>query len=46
MARRLSSAAAADKGQLRIRDVQTMVIPGDRIYLLVKVIADDGTGNP
>ena len=36
-------AAAADKGQLRIRDVQTMVIQGDRTYLLVKVIADDGT---
>ena len=35
--------AAADKGQLRIRDLQTMTLQGDRTYLLVKVIADDGT---
>ena len=35
--------AAADKGQLKIRDLQTMTLQGDRTYLLVKVIADDGT---
>jgi len=35
--------AAADKGQLKIRDLQTMTLQGDRTYLLVRVIADDGT---
>ncbi|MBY0505528.1 MAG: mandelate racemase/muconate lactonizing enzyme family protein [Bryobacteraceae bacterium] len=35
--------AAAQKGQVRLRDLQTMVIQGDRTYLLVKLEADDGT---
>ncbi len=35
--------AAHEIGQVRIRDVQTMVIQGGRTYLLVKVIADDGS---
>lgn len=34
--------AAAEKGQHRIRDIQTMVLQGGRTYLLVKVVADDG----
>ena len=35
--------AAAEKKQLKIRDLQTMTIQGpSRTYLLVKVIADDG----
>src|SRR5579863_2805815 len=35
--------AAAEKNQLKIRDVQTMTIQGpSRTYLLVKVVADDG----
>ena len=35
--------AAAEKGQAKIRDVQTMVLQGGRTYLLVKIVADDGT---
>jgi L-alanine-DL-glutamate epimerase-like enolase superfamily enzyme len=34
--------AAAERGQHRIRDIQTMVLQGGRTYLLVKVVADDG----
>ncbi len=35
--------AAAEKNQLKIRDVRTMTIQGpSRTYVLVKVIADDG----
>lgn len=35
--------AAAEKKQLKIRDVRTMTIQGpSRTYLLVKVVADDG----
>jgi len=37
------SMAAAEKGQAKIRDVQTMVLQGGRTYVLVKVVADDGT---
>ncbi len=34
--------AAAEKGQTRIRDVQTMIVQGGRTYVLVKIVADDG----
>lgn len=34
--------AAADKKQVKIRDVQTMVLQGGRTYTLVKIVADDG----
>ena len=35
--------AAAEKNQLKIRDVRTMTLQGpSRTYLLVKVVADDG----
>ena len=34
--------AAAEKKQVKIRDVQTMVLQGGRTYTLVKIIADDG----
>lgn len=35
--------AAAEKGQVKIRDVETMVLQGGRTYLYVKITADDGT---
>lgn len=35
--------AAAEKGQAKIRDVQTMVLQGGRTYVYVKITADDGT---
>jgi L-alanine-DL-glutamate epimerase-like enolase superfamily enzyme len=35
--------AAAEKGRLKIRDVQAMVLKGPRTYTLVKIVADDGT---
>jgi L-alanine-DL-glutamate epimerase-like enolase superfamily enzyme len=34
--------AAADKKQVKIRDVQVMVLKGPRTYTLVKIVADDG----
>src|SRR5438876_4156143 len=34
--------AAAEKTRLKIRDVQTMVLQGQRTYTLVKIVADDG----
>src|SRR5262245_27383488 len=34
--------AAAEKGQHKIRDVQTMLMQGARTYTLVRVVADDG----
>lgn len=34
--------AAAEKGQHKIRDVQTMILRGGRTYTLVRVLADDG----
>ena len=35
--------AAAEKNQLKIRDVRTVTIQGpSRTYLLVKVVADNG----
>jgi L-alanine-DL-glutamate epimerase-like enolase superfamily enzyme len=35
--------AAAEKKQLKIRDVRTMTVQGpSRTYVLVKVVADDG----
>ena len=35
--------AAAERGQAKIKDVQTMVVQGGRTYLLVKITSDDGT---
>ena len=35
--------AAAEKKRFKIRDVQTMVVQGGRTYVLVKIVADDGT---
>src|SRR5580704_9971099 len=34
--------AAAEKKQVKIRDVQAMVLQGARTYTLVKIVADDG----
>ena len=34
--------AAADKKKVRIRDVQVMVLQGDRTYTLIKIVSDDG----
>ena len=34
--------AAAAKKQVRIRDVQAMVLQGARTYTLVRIVADDG----
>ena len=34
--------AASDKKRIKIRDVQTMVLQGDRTYILVKIAAEDG----
>lgn len=34
--------AASDKGKVKIRDIQTMVVQGPRTYTLVKVVSDAG----
>jgi L-alanine-DL-glutamate epimerase-like enolase superfamily enzyme len=34
--------AAAERKRVKIRDVQTMVLQGDRTYTLVKIVSDDG----
>ena len=34
--------AAADKKKVKIRDLQVMVLQGDRTYVLIKVVSDDG----
>jgi L-alanine-DL-glutamate epimerase-like enolase superfamily enzyme len=34
--------AAADKKKVKIRDVQVMVLQGDRTYTLIKIVSDDG----
>jgi len=34
--------AAADKNRVKIRDIQTMTLQGDRTYTLVKVVPDSG----
>lgn len=39
---RYHAMAATDKGKMKIRDVQTMVVQGPRTYTLVKVVGDDG----
>src|ERR1044072_892051 len=39
---RYHAIAAPDKGKVKIRDVQTMVVQGPRTYTYVKVISDAG----
>jgi L-alanine-DL-glutamate epimerase-like enolase superfamily enzyme len=41
---RYATLAAAERNQIKIRDIRTLTLQGpSRTYLLVKVIADDGT---
>lgn len=39
---RYHAMAASDKGKVKIRDVQVMVIQGPRTYTLVKIVSDAG----